>query len=140
MTIRSLRKCVAAWYPARASADQNPSSDCVLSLLFAPVCRFRNRVLEQLAAGSYQPVLDDGLKHCLAVLPWWAQGQQLALQLQQTTVAAAAASTSASAVHLESALGRSGLSDRAHRRHARAHVWLKRQKHRSLEGPGKLAR
>lgn len=90
--------------------------------------------MEQLAAGSYQPVLDDGLKHCLAVLPWWAQGQQLALQLQQTTVAAAA-----SAVHLESALGRSGLSDRAHRRHARAHVWLKRQKHRSLEGPGKLA-
>jgi hypothetical protein len=92
--------------------------------------------LEQLAAGSYQPVLDDGLKHCLAVLPWWTQGQQLALQLQQTTVAAAAA---ASTVHLESALGRPGLSDRVHRRHARAHVWLKRQKHRSLEGPGKLA-
>jgi hypothetical protein len=100
-------------------------------------------VLEQLAAKSYQPVLDDGLKHCLANLPWWTDGQQLGQQpqtgaqqqLKQQTMVAAVQTESADAA--SSALGRMGLSSSAHRRHARARVWLKRQK-RTYSGPGKL--
>lgn len=33
--------------------------------------RFRNRVLSQLAAGSYAPEIDDGVRSCVASLPWW---------------------------------------------------------------------
>lgn len=98
-------------------------------------CRFRNRVLEQLAAESYQPVLDDGLKHCLASLPWWTDGRQLQAQQQQV-----AGQTVVAAVQTESALGRMGLSSSTHRRHARARLWLKRQKKAGYSGPGKSVR
>lgn len=90
-------------------------------------------MLEQLAAKSYQPVLDDGLKYCLANLPWWTDGQQLGQQQQQTMVAAVQTESADAA---NSALGRMGLSSSTHRRHARARVWLKRQK-RTYSGPGK---
>jgi len=33
--------------------------------------RFRNRVLTQLAQGVYYPIVDDGVKSCVATLPWW---------------------------------------------------------------------
>jgi len=105
-------------------------------------------VLSELAAGSYQPVLDDGLQYCLQHLPWWAEGQQLEQQQQQpgvqlqlpqqssTAPPVQAESGSAAVSHL-STLGRLGFTDSTHRRHARARVWLKRQK-RNLGGPGKL--
>jgi hypothetical protein len=100
-------------------------------------------VLEQLAAKSYQPVLDDGLKQCLANLPWWTDGQQLGQQpqtgaqqpQQQQTMVAAVQTESADAA--SRALGRMGLSSSVHRRQSRARVWLKRQK-RTYSGPGKL--
>lgn len=124
-------------------------------LVAAGCVRFRNRVLEQLAAGSYQPVLDTGLTHCLANLPWWSEGKQIAQQPQQQqwtavapavqveratagTAAAATAATVASTAGTYGGLGRMGLIDSTHRRHVRARAWLKRQGKRNLGGPGKL--
>lgn len=95
-------------------------------------------MLEQLSAGSYQPVLDDGLKHCLANLPWWTEGRQLAQQQPQPQRTTVAAVQTESAMAASSALGRMGLANNStHRRHARARMWLRRQK-RNLGGPGKL--
>jgi hypothetical protein len=94
--------------------------------------------LEQLAAKSYQPVLDDGLKHCLASLPWWTDGRQLQQQPQQQQQMER--QTVVAAVQTESALGRMGLSSSTHRRHARARLWLKRQKKTGYGGPGKSVR
>lgn len=96
-------------------------------------------MLAQLSAGSYQPVLDEGLTHCLSTLPWWTQGQQLAQQQPQEQQTIVAAVQTESAVAASGALGRMGLTDSTHRRHARARVWLRRQK-RNLGGPGKLVR
>lgn len=117
--------------------------------LHISVCyRFRNRVLDQLASNSYQPVLDDGLKYCLANLPWWKDGQQLRQQQQgqqhaeaqqQQRQAMVAAVQTESTVAASNALGRMGLTSSTHRRHARARVWLKRQKH-TYSGPGKQVR
>ena len=36
--------------------------------------RFRNRVLAQLAEGSYAPAVDRGVRGCVAALPWWRGG------------------------------------------------------------------
>lgn len=105
--------------------------------------RFRNRVLSQLAQGSYQPVLDDGLVHCLSTLPWWQDSQQLAQQ-QHTAVAATAPLVQLETGATNRAAGGVG-HGRAmpegpagpYRKHIRARIWLKRQR-RSLGGPGKL--
>lgn len=94
-------------------------------------------MLEQLAAKGYQPVLDGGLEHCLASLPWWTDGRQLQAQQQQQP---AEQKTVVAAVQTESALGRMGLSDSTHRRHVRARVWLKRQEKAGYSGPGKSVR
>lgn len=33
--------------------------------------RFRNRVLSQLSRGAYAPAVDEGVRGCVAALPWW---------------------------------------------------------------------
>jgi hypothetical protein len=100
--------------------------------------RFRNRVLRQLAEGAYEPVLDDGLKHCLSTLPWWREGQQLKSGEQQTAVAGAhqEAAVAAAASSSSSSPRAAG----AYRKHIRQRIWRsKQQRHRrNLGGPGKL--
>lgn len=33
--------------------------------------RFRDKVQEDLAAGTYEPLIDEGIKKCVRELPWW---------------------------------------------------------------------
>lgn len=120
-------------------------SCCSHLMILAVLRRFRNRVLDQLAAGSYQPVLDEGVRQCLANLPWWVQGHQLAQQQQQQhRVRQQRLVRPAAGVQVERAAAATRLSrmktitSGEHRRQARARVWLKRQ--RNLGGPGKLVR
>jgi len=85
------------------SGDTHGACACCL----API-RFRNRVLDQLAAGTYHPVLDDGVTSCLAQLTWW---------LPDSSSSAAQRGNPVSSGTQQRLRRRR----RAHRRHARLH-------------------
>jgi hypothetical protein len=66
------------------------SSDVVLALTVLPTfpadartavvtvlaSRFRDQLVSDLSNGTYQPVLDEGVKACVPALEWW-KGKQL---------------------------------------------------------------
>ena len=38
--------------------------------------RFRDQVQTDLAAGTYKPLIDEGVKNCVKVLPWWQKQER----------------------------------------------------------------
>lgn len=48
--------------------------------------RFRDQVLEQIAAGKYEPLVDDGINSCLKKLPWWSRNWDASIQLHKQKV------------------------------------------------------
>jgi hypothetical protein len=50
---------------------QNPRKGDENTSLAGMTHRFRDRILLELARGVYAPVVDDGVKGCVASLPWW---------------------------------------------------------------------
>ncbi|GBF89222.1 hypothetical protein Rsub_02099 [Raphidocelis subcapitata] len=56
-------------YEAEAKADPKKAEEN--TSLAGMTHRFRNKILAALAEGSYAPSVDDGVKGCVASLPWW---------------------------------------------------------------------
>jgi hypothetical protein len=56
-------------YEAEAKADPKKAEEN--TSLAGMTHRFRNKILAALAEGAYAPGVDDGVKACVAALPWW---------------------------------------------------------------------
>jgi hypothetical protein len=54
-----------------AEAKKDPKRGEQNTSLAGMTHRFRNRILAALAQGTYAPSIDEGLRTCVAALPWW---------------------------------------------------------------------